>query len=812
MRVARVLLRRSIAQWGQLVAALAIAAVASGALLALLVVPASGLDRGVAALLADAEPTAGALRLETALADDAAEQTARVEDALTRAIAGAPIELVRAVRGPAVNARVGGEDRQLVLAAHDDLDRLARLVDGSWAASDDEVTLAEPAAAALGVTVGDTLELPAGDHLVVGVWRARDTGDAAWFSETLVASGRLGDAVGPVIVPAQELDGLDPRARVSWTLVPREVDAADLAALGPVEGRVRAAASELASGTSYAVTVSGGLADTLARARDAVASARVLTGTAVVLVLVTSGIVLALVGGALAQVRSLEAELLAARGLSRARAAALALGEAAVVIGIGVALGIGAALPLTASADAVVPPSALLAVAGSGLLGIALFAIAARPVPATRGARGQAEGDSVIPALAVTVLAGFAVVTADAVATAPVRFVAPALALVAGVLLLRLLLAPGMRIAERVASRGAGLLPVLPLRQLGRRPRAVAGAFIVVALAAGAVVTAALAQGAAARDHDAEVRAAVGAAVRVSFSNVDRDPVTAEPYARLEGVTAATEVALASVQLGSTSTELLVADEGFEAVTGLRPPAVRADALPVRVTPALADQLGVVVGDGVPLSFTGVRAPVPGVVAEIAEVPGLGTWGLLAARDGLAERLPAEDPALAVDEVWLASASPDATAARVREATSRAATVLTPTGAGSLAVVETGVTGLVASAWLVVLVGIGGLAAAAAAVRRVRRGEVMPLRALGVGASAQARGRFVELVLTALVGAVAGALAGTGAMWFATGAVLADTGAASAVLLALGAVLMLGVVVVALVAAVAVRRDAEVRA
>ncbi|HTN58919.1 MAG TPA: hypothetical protein VL043_11680 [Protaetiibacter sp.] len=811
MRVARALLRRSAAQSGQLAAALAIATVGCAALVVLLVVPAAGIDRGVATLLADAEPTAGALRVETALADDTAAQEAEFDEAFASALGDAPLDVVRAVRSAPLTVGFDGAERQLVLGSQQDLADLATLTAGDWPAADDEVTLAEPAADALGVTVGDTLELPRGTRTIVGIWRALDTGDAAWFSETLVASGRLGDAVGPVIVAESDLAGLESRPRVTWTLVPREVDANTIGQLAPVEGRVRAATSGLASGTSYAVSLSGELSRTVARAEAAVASARVLSGTAVVLALAASGIVLALVGRSLGQVRALEAALLTARGLSPSRAAVMALVEAAVVVGVGTGLGVGVAALIAASAHAGLQPDAVLAAVAAGLMGVVLLAVAGRPAQAEQGGRSVAETDSIVPALGMVGLAAFALVTAATVPASPVRFIAPALALVAGVLLLRLLLAPAMRLAERLAARSTALLPVLPLRQLGRRPRAVASAFVVVALAAGAIVVAGLAAGTAAREHDAGVTSAVGGQLRIAFTGTDRDPVSAAPYARLEGVTAVTEVALVAAGSGSASLELVVADADFATVTGARPLAAdTAEPLPVRVAPALASRLGVGLGDAVPLTIPGERSPLPAVIAQIAPVPGTGGGGMLVSRAALADRLPPEQAALVVDEVWVRTSTPEATAALARAVTDRPATMLTPAGADSLAVAAAGVTATAVAAGLVVLMGVGGLAASAAALRRLRRGEVLPLRALGVGAASQARGRFVELALTSLAGIVAGAVAGVLASLLATGA--ADfEGEASAVPLVLTAALLLGVLVVAVIAALAVSRDAGVR-
>jgi hypothetical protein len=102
----------------------------------------------------------------------------------------------------------------------------------------------------------------------------------------------------------------------TWTLVPRDVDANALGQLAPVKGRVRAATSGLASGTSYAVSLSGELSRTVARA------------------------------------------------------------EAAVVVGVGAGLGVGVAALIAASARAGLQPDAVLAAVAAGLVGVVLLAVA----------------------------------------------------------------------------------------------------------------------------------------------------------------------------------------------------------------------------------------------------------------------------------------------------------------------------------------------------------------------------------------------------------------------------------------------------
>ena len=151
MRVARALLRRSLVQSGQLAAALAIATVGCAALLVLLVVPAAGIDRGVATLLADAEPTAGALRVETALADDSTAQDAEFAEAFRSQVLAPKIAASRAIYE---RARERGEIRDDV-----DIDLVAPMLAGIVLHR--VLVLGEPPSTDLVERVIDQIVLPA---------------------------------------------------------------------------------------------------------------------------------------------------------------------------------------------------------------------------------------------------------------------------------------------------------------------------------------------------------------------------------------------------------------------------------------------------------------------------------------------------------------------------------------------------------------------------------------------------------------------------------------------------------------------------
>jgi hypothetical protein len=816
-----VLLRRSLVRADQLIASLLLVAVGTGALAALLAGLAAGIDTGVATVLRGTEPTAGALRIDTALDPDPAGQDESFRAGIAEAIGDAPLHVVYGIRSEPLTAEIDGDPTPVQLGAQEGVDQLAELVSGKWPTGDDEASLPEAAAASLGVVVGDTVAVAGRSYTIAAIWRAHDAAAPVWFSETAIASGRLGDAVGPLLVDQATLATLTPRAAVTWTIVPDDtVGTADLAALVPLEARVRAAAERLGTGR-YAVTASGGLSDSAQRVEGAVATARGLGGVAIVILIATTGIALGLVARSLAQVRSAETQLIEARGSSGGRLALWGVAEAVVVAVLGSALGVGAAAALGAAGVTASPGAETLLLAGimGAVGGAAIAAFAARttgsrgrtPSSRSRRARPVAETESIGPALIATLLAGIALAasTTGSAAAGPVSLVAPALALVAGVLLVRLLVAPATRLAELVAARRPGLLPVLPLRQLGRRPRAVASAFLIVALAAGAVVFAGLAAGAEQRADDAAVASRVGADVRILFSGTDRDPASADAYAGIDSIDAAAGVTVLDGKLGGLPATLLLVPDGFAEVVPEAPavPTAVSGAPGAILTPQLAAGLGASEGDVLTIALGILREPVILTVAGVSALPGTGPFGVMMGSEPFAAVVP-DDAAPPVSEVWLAAADADAAADAARAATTRPARFLTADGVSDAPIADVGTTAAALAAGVVVLVAWAGFAAAAIAFGRLRRDELLPLRSMGVSPRSQGRARALELAVTGAAAVVAGALVGALATRLAVaGPLVLDALFAPVSLVLIGG----GVVVVAsvaLLAGAAVRRTA----
>lgn len=582
---------------------------------------------------------------------------------------------------------------------------------------------------------------------------------------------------------------------------------------------MRAAASRLGTGR-YAVTASGGLSDSAERVEDAVAEARGLGGVAIVILIATTGIALGLVGRSLAQVRAGETQLISARGSSPARLTAWGAAEAVVVAVAGSAVGVAAAVVVGIWGAGAPPSPGVLLLAGAvGALGGALVsAVAARAdgsgdsrTNRGRRARPVAETESVGPALIAAVLAGLALAASatGSAAAGPVSLVAPALALVAGVLLVRLLVAPAIRLAEIIASRRPGLLPVLPLRQLGRRPRAVASAFLIVALAAGAVVFAGLSTGADQRADAAAVDARVGADVRILFSGTDRVPATADAYAGLSSADAAAEVAVVAATLGGVPAELLLAPEGLADVVPEAPALPGAlDGTPGAVlTPALAASLGAGAGDRLSVTLGSLREPVTVTVAEVAALPGTGALGLMVGAEQFADAVPA-DSAPHASEVWIGASDPAAAVAEARTATTRPARFLTAASVSDGPIGDAGTTTATVAAGVVVLVAWAGFAAAAIALGRLRRGELLPLRSMGVSPRSQGRARALELAVTAVAALLAGAVVGALATRLAVAGPLVPDALLAPPSLVLIAVCVVVVASVSLLAGAAVRRNA----
>lgn len=549
------------------------------------------IDRGVRQVIADATPTAGAMRIQTRLSDDAQAQDETIRGVIRTALRDARADVLRTTMTDAAPTAIDGEPTPMIVASIPWLADHADLVEGDWPAADDEAALQAAAADALGLRVGDEFTIDDEAYRVTATWVPADAADPVWFADPGVASGAEGAAggiPGPVVVDESAFAATGDTPVVRWTIVPDAgwLGAAEVGELAAGLPRLAAEVRALASGNPDAVDLLGTLGSTLSRADRAVGTASGVLGLPTVLLLIVGGVVLVLVARALADGRRAEAVLLRARGASFGALVRASAAEIAAVAALGALAGGAIALAVLAVVIGG-SPTALAGAAAVGAVVAELLAVllALGVIVATLRAPvvGRADGGraaliaSFAPLLLALVAAGLAVaqfvalgspvvLLADGrVRVDPLALSAPVLLLVAAALAAPVIAGPLLALAERTSAGSRGILPALPLRQLARRSRAVASAVLVVALATGATVLAAAYEGSTAQAGAEATRAAIGADVRVAYDvrpNVDaRHPAaSAAAVSALAGVDDAFALLVATASAGSDPLPIVAAD------------------------------------------------------------------------------------------------------------------------------------------------------------------------------------------------------------------------------------------------------------
>lgn len=213
--------------------------------------------------------------------------------------------------------------------------------------------------------------------------------------------------------------------------------------------------------------------------------------------------------------------------------------------------------------------------------------------------------------------------------------------------------------------------------------------------------------------------------------------------------------------------------------------------IPLLASSSLADALDLAPGDAFEITLGGSRLTAVAVAASDTVPGALQAYAALLDRGALAAALVREvnEPAL-TSEVWLAAGPPGAAApagavarlaqeataeAEAAAASSREQPTVTTPGHGST---DTGVPVRV-SFWLAAagatVLALAGVLAVAVASLRERRGEVVVLRAVGLGPAAQARARAAELIAVGLAALAVGAVAGWAVARFTVGGLAAAT-------------------------------------
>ncbi|GGY97141.1 ABC transporter permease [Streptomyces poonensis] len=475
------------------------------------------------------------------------------------------------------------------------------------------------------LTLVDRLDGQRLDVRVTGVYRPLDTTDPYWLADQLAGRGVRTlsfTTYGPLLAdPSVLSSGRTSAGPTGW------VARADHRALTTERlGALRDAAARGLAGLREDPALGGGQQVTTALpavldqfSRSLLVARSTLLVFAVQLVLVAAGALL-LVGRLLGAERAAQTDLLRARGGSRRRITALAWAEALVLV-----------VPAAACAPLLAGPLARLLEEHSALgrlglrldgtvtpalwlvCGLVALGCAAAIVPGVgTGRRGRSKAlpaflraGADIGLLAVAAVAywqlsrqastaGGGVLGTDAdgrLGIDPVLAAAPALALLAGTVLVLRLVPVAARLGERRAARGRSLSAALTAWQFGRRPRQGAGPALLLVLAVALGVLAVGQSSSWDRSQRDQADFLAGASVRVLAYGAAA-PGDADRYASLPGVRAAAPAHRASLPLpdGRTATVLALDTARADQRLMLRQDLARkdADALLAAVRPKSA--------------------------------------------------------------------------------------------------------------------------------------------------------------------------------------------------------------------------------
>lgn len=577
---------------------------------------ASATGAGLRDTLAGASFGGAGTRIETVVAARGVPAAQRkVTAALARVYGRVPVAMSLSARGDSYAAP--GEERSAhprltAFATYSGIEEHARLTTGRWPAATAsgpvEAALPVPAARALGFAPGRTVTLhsrvegPAVTVRITGLFTVRRTDDWFWGGDRLVTTGveRLGyTTYGPLVVsPATFTTRFATSVTARWLALPA-LGRLPAGSLADVAARARALPAALgadpAGGSAYSVKSS--VADLLTQVDRALLVSRSTLLIPALQVVVLAVYTLVLVARLLAEHRRIEVTVMRARGASSRQIAALAVGEA-LMISLPSAVAAPFLAPLLVRAAMATP---LLGMPGPRLdleptlltwgvaIAGALACTVAIALPPLRGigrtyvstmtARGRGRRRDAIQRagadLALVVLAGLAVwqlahyggpvttTAASGLGFDPLIVAGPALALLAGGVMILRLVPIASRAGEVATARTRGLSPAVGTRQVSRRPLHTAGPalLLVMTVAVGVLSVVTGLTWRQSQIDQADFRA--GTDLRIGAPS-DQDspapPGQGERYARLPGVTAVSPVLRDTGTTGSTEVTVLAAD------------------------------------------------------------------------------------------------------------------------------------------------------------------------------------------------------------------------------------------------------------
>lgn len=523
-----------------------------------------------------AVPQEAGIRVQTRQAEDPQAQDAAARERIDAAFSPAPITVQRTVVTPPRPVTVDGErvEGDLVALSSEsltpdapDVDERVDVVEGTWPeASTDggpvQGLLHAAAAQEWDVSVGETVDVGGVPVTVVGLWRPVDPDDAYWFGDRLVATGREDGQRGPLVVDPGAAGELVDAPFVRWTVQPdaREIQPDDLAHLASAAESLRSSL-KTPEVEVRGVTVDGDLAPTAATAATNLATANALGVIPLsVLALVTLLSVVQL-ARLLSTTREAQAQLLVARGATRAQVLVSTLAESAVVTVLGstfgglIAWGVLRAVPAGSGQTATVLQVA--AVTGLAVL-VVLAAVAvlqARRLTAggTADLSGRTRAATALATLVLVLGAagvawwqlgrtGSPLVTREdgTLGTDLVAGAAPALLLAAAAVVAMALLGPLGRLVEALTRPGRSAVGHLASAQVARRLPVYAVPAVLTVLAVGATTLSGLYAGTSAALRDNLTAVGQGAPVRATL---EAPPKVSAPGVVPPGPQVATDVA-----------------------------------------------------------------------------------------------------------------------------------------------------------------------------------------------------------------------------------------------------------------------------
>ncbi|HEX7472436.1 MAG TPA: ABC transporter permease [Candidatus Limnocylindrales bacterium] len=602
-----VALRRAAYDAALLVAAALVVLVAAGTLVAAAIYPDTIVRSGITRTLAAADPATSAISVTIDVRSaDVAEVDPTVRDVIGSALGPAADQVALTGSSEAYGFSSGAAEGAPAtrFAFADGLEAHARLVRGRWpvgAGADLEATVTEPAAVALGVDTGSTLDVASKldpsrrfSVRIVGVFALDDPADAFWGSDRLVLNGteKLGSftTIGPLFIGRVDLLGrtIVGRATLAWRAVPafERFAPENLADIGSnVAGLTDRLAGRLGRGQAIVVrTDLPRLLDGIAkRITQADSGSTLVAGQIVVLAMYA----LILVAGLVVGQRRAATGLLRARGAGSRHLLGLAVIEAVLIAvpaaALGIPVGLGLATLLGAGPTATVGPPAVAvaSVAAARLSGpvVVLAAVAALvaivglsvptalsvgPLAGVHRSPGRQRAvallqrsriDVALAALGVFALwrlrgSGGQVVDQS---VTPLAAAGPAIGLLAGaIVVLRIVPLIG-RGLERALVREGGVAGALSVRSVARRSAAYGRPALLFAVSAAIALFAVGYARTWERSQRDQVAHAVGADIRgqvgPAAGTTDRQALAT--YRAISGVRDATPVAHEDFVLGT---------------------------------------------------------------------------------------------------------------------------------------------------------------------------------------------------------------------------------------------------------------------